>query len=60
MIILFAIMVMIIGSAAVANIYSLYVPFMQELGDIHLSTVSYYGAVSSLERGMLVLRQRQP
>jgi hypothetical protein len=56
MIIAFALVLLITGMGIMFSLYSLFLPFIQDLGDIKGYNVAYYGAVSSLERAHLVLR----
>ncbi len=60
MLLLFVIILMVVGLAIIGTLYSLFVPFFQQLGDIKQYNMAYYGAVSSVERGMLSLRYHGP
>lgn len=50
MLIVFVIVLLVIGLAIIGSLYSLFLPFFQQLGNIKQYNVAYYGAVSSVER----------
>jgi hypothetical protein len=58
MLLIFIFIVIIVGVALVMSIYSLFLPFINSLGEIKMYNIAYYGAVSSLERAMLTLKYR--
>ncbi|MBS8122235.1 hypothetical protein [Candidatus Vampirococcus lugosii] len=58
MLILLALIIVSIGGAIVFTVYSLFNPFIENMGDIKNYNIAYYGAISSLERGNLALRYR--
>ncbi len=51
---------MFISMALTVNVYSIFSPFIQQLGDITDFNQAYYGAISSLERANLALRYHYP
>ncbi len=60
MLLLFALILMFISMALTVNVYSIFSPFIQQLGDITDFNQAYYGAISSLERANLALRYHYP
>lgn len=48
------------GVGIALSMYSMYMPFAQDLGDVKFYNSSYYAALSSIERGSLALRYHQP
>jgi hypothetical protein len=50
MLIIFVVILLVVGLAIIGSLYSLFLPFFQQLSDIKQYNVAYYGAVSSVER----------
>lgn len=59
MIIAFAIIALIIISWLSIGIYSIFIPFMQNISDIQSYNNAYYGAMSATERALLITKQQQ-
>ena len=51
---------LIIGMGMLVGLYSSFLPFFENVGDIVEYNSAYYGAVSSVERGLLVSKYQQP
>jgi len=56
MLILITFVLLTIWSALVYNVYSIFRPFINTMGDIQHYNIAYYWAISSIERAELVLR----
>ena len=50
----------VVGLAIMASMQSLYAPFVEQLTSITSYNIAYYGAMSALERGVLVTRYHEP
>ena len=59
MVLWFVIVLTIVGMSLSLVMYAHLLPFIGTLGDIKEYNMAYYGAQSSLERSLLVLRQRE-
>ncbi|MBU0625904.1 hypothetical protein KKG31_06130 [Patescibacteria group bacterium] len=42
------------------SVYSIFFPFITNLGEIGNFNTAYYGAVASIERAELVLKNKEP
>jgi hypothetical protein len=60
MFLVFTLVLLAIAIGILVSVYSVFFPFMQNLGTVQQYHQAYYGAVSSLERAELVLRYRDP
>lgn len=60
MLLIFAFILLGIGVGILVSIYSIFLPFIKNLGEIGDYNTAYYAAISSIERGELVLKYRQP
>lgn len=60
MLIAFVIVLIITWVAILFSVYSIFTPFYQSFGDIVDYNVAYYWAISSVERGQLILKYRWP
>lgn len=60
MVIGFILIMIVVGTGLVMALYSMYMPFLQDLGDVKFYNTAYYAAVSSLERASLALRYHEP
>jgi hypothetical protein len=60
MLIIFVVILMVVGLTILGVLHSLFFPFLEQLSDIKQYNIAYYGAVSSVERGMLALRYHTP
>ncbi|UFX82968.1 hypothetical protein [Candidatus Absconditicoccus praedator] len=56
MLLVIAIVLISIGTALTMNIYAIFDPFIENLGDIRDYNIAYYGATASIERANLALR----
>jgi len=56
MLILITIVLLIIWSALVVSVYSIFWPFISNLWDLKNYNIAYYGAISSIERANLILK----
>jgi len=54
--IILALMLIMIWAQVISSIYALINPFIEEMGDIQQYNVAYYGAIASVERAELTLR----
>lgn len=57
MLILLTIILLSLWMVIMANVYSIFNPFVQTLWDVKDYNVAYYGAISSIERANLAIRQ---
>lgn len=60
MLIIFTFTIIFVGLAITLSLYSLFLPFIQALGDIKAYNAAYYGALGGIERAQLVLKYHQP
>lgn len=60
MLLAFVILIIITWLAILSSIYSIFTPFFATFGDIINYNTAYYGAISAIERGQLVLKYRWP
>ncbi|MFZ2150875.1 MAG: hypothetical protein WAZ12_03865 [Candidatus Absconditicoccaceae bacterium] len=60
MLLAFVLVIIVTGLAILSSIYSIFAPFVASFGDIVDYNVAYYGAISAVERGELVLKYKGP
>lgn len=60
MLLIFVIVLIVTGLAILFSIYSIFIPFSDSFKDISDYNIAYYSAISSIERGGLVLKYRWP
>jgi len=60
MFLVFTLVLLVVAIGILSSVYSIFFPFMQNLGTVQQYHQAYYGAVSSVERASLVLRYREP
>jgi len=58
MLLIFVIVLIVTGLAILFSIYSIFIPFSDSFKDISDYNIAYYSAISSIERGGLVLKYR--
>lgn len=59
MLIAIALVIFIIGISLGVSVYSLYAPFVQQISDIKMANIAYYGALWSIERAYGALRYHE-
>ncbi len=60
MFLVFTLVLLIVAIGILVSVYSVFFPFMQNLGTVQQYHMAYYGAVSAVERAELSLRYRSP
>lgn len=60
MFLIFTLVLLVVAVWILASVYSIFFPFMQNLGTVQQYHQAYYGAISSVERASLVLKYRSP
>lgn len=60
MFLVFTLVLLVVAVGILASVYSIFFPFMQNLGTVQQYHTAYYGAVSSVERAELALKYRNP
>ncbi len=60
MFLVFTLVLLVVAVGILASVYSVFFPFMQNLGTVQQYHMAYYGAVSAIERAELSLKYRQP
>ncbi len=60
MILWFIVIILIIWVWIALSMYSMYVPFVKDIGDMKFYNMAYYWAQSSIERAYLALRYHKP
>lgn len=60
MFLVFTLVLLVVAIGILVSVYSVFFPFMQNLGTVQNYHMAYYGAVSAIERAELSLRYRQP
>jgi len=60
MFLVFTLVLLVVAIGILVSVYSVFFPFMQNLGTVSQYHMAYYGAVSSIERAELWLRYRSP
>jgi len=60
MLLAFTFILLAIGVGILVSVYSIFFPLIKNLGEISNYNTAYYGAISSIERGQLALKYRDP
>jgi len=60
MLLAFVFILIVIWLGIILSTYSMFLPFFENLHDITNYNISYYGAVSSIERWLLITKYQQP
>lgn len=60
MLLAFVLVIIVTWLAILSSVYSMFAPFVESFGDIVNYNVAYYGAISAVERGELVLKYKWP
>jgi len=60
MLLAFTFILLAIWIGILVSVYSIFFPFIKNLGEIGNYNTAYYGAISSVERGELALKYREP
>ncbi|MCX6825144.1 MAG: hypothetical protein NTY80_02865 [candidate division SR1 bacterium] len=60
MFLVFTLVLLVVAVGILVSVYSVFFPFLQNLGTVTQYHMAYYGAVSSVERAELGLRYRAP
>lgn len=60
MLLIFVFILLIVGIGILVSVYSVFFPFIKNLGEISNYNTAYYGAVSSVERAELALKYKLP
>ena len=60
MFIIFVLVLLAVLMGILSAIYSVFAPFMQNIGNVVDFNSAYYGALAGVERAHLVLKYKQP
>ena len=60
MFLVFTLVLLAVAIGILASVYSVFLPFMQNMWTVQQYHQAYYGALTSLERASLVLKYREP
>ncbi|NOZ44175.1 MAG: hypothetical protein GXP45_03420 [bacterium] len=60
MLLAFTIILLMIGVGIMTSMYSIFLPFFQNLGDLTDYNVAYYGANMAIERSLLITKYQKP
>ena len=60
MLLMIVMVIMIVSSALMLALFSSFLPFVRNYGDVSQYTTAYYGALSAVERGVLATNYAGP